>query len=109
MTRAATMKPPTTISTTATPITTTAAAKPERSDHHDLGADLDPLIEVDHVLVSHADAAGRDLGADGPGLVRAVDAIERRAEIHRTRPERIVGTAGHVTREVGAALEHLVG
>src|SRR6266699_109694 len=27
-------------------------------DHHHLGADLDPVIEVDHVLVAHADAAG---------------------------------------------------
>src|SRR5215470_5327767 len=102
-------KPPTTISTTATSITTTTTATPEGSDNDHLGADLDATVKVDHVLVAHPDAAGRDLGADGPGLVRAVDAVERRTEIHRARAERIVGTAGHVARQIGSAPEHLVG
>ena len=44
---------------------------------------------LDDVGVAHPDAAGRHVGADGPGLVGAVDAIERRAEIHRTRAERV--------------------
>ena len=30
------------------------------SDHHDLGADLHAAVEIDHVLVAHADAARRD-------------------------------------------------
>jgi hypothetical protein len=29
-----------------------------RVEHHHGRADLDPMIEVDHVLVGHADAAG---------------------------------------------------
>ncbi|GCC47894.1 hypothetical protein chiPu_0031847, partial [Chiloscyllium punctatum] len=57
-----------------------------RLHHDDLGADIDATVEIDHVLVAHPDAAGRDVGADRPGLVGAVDAIERRAEIHRARP-----------------------
>src|SRR5262245_37718625 len=77
-----------------------------RSDHHHLGADLDPFIEIDHVLVAHADAAGRDRRSDRPGLVRAVDTIERRAEIHRAGAERILRPAFHVARQIGAALEH---
>ena len=42
--------------------------------HIDRRADGDALVEVDHVLVQHAHAAGGDLLADGPGLVGAVDA-----------------------------------
>ena len=74
-----------------------------------LAADLDPAVEVDDVFVAHADAAGRHLRADGPGLVRAVDAVERRAEIHGARAERIFGPADHVARQVRPASQHLAG
>jgi hypothetical protein len=50
-------------------------------DHHDLGDDLHPLVKIDNVLVAHTDAARGRIGADGPRLVRAVDAIIARAEI----------------------------
>lgn len=44
-----------------------------------------PAAERFHHVVAHAEAA-REYGlADGPGLVRAVDTIERRAEIERVR------------------------
>src|SRR5215813_6476779 len=77
---------------------------------HDHGrADLDPVIEIDHVLVGQADAARRRRRANRVRLVRAVDAVKRRAEIHRARAERIVDTTRHVTRQFGLALEHLVG
>jgi hypothetical protein len=33
------------------------------------------LVEVDHILVNHADAARRHVGADGLRLGRTVDAI----------------------------------
>ena len=62
----------------------------EGLEHDDGGADLDAIVEVDHVLVAQADAARRDLVTDGPGLVGAVDAVERRAEIKRARAERVV-------------------
>src|SRR5262245_57333460 len=42
--------------------------------HHDLGTDLDAVIEVDHVLVGHADAPGGCAAADGRGRIGAVDA-----------------------------------
>src|SRR5260370_36104628 len=60
------------------------------SDHDDLGADADAAIEIDHIVVAHRDAARRYVGADGPGLVGAVDAVERRAQIHRARAGRIL-------------------
>src|SRR4051812_30786784 len=77
-----------------------------RSDHDDLGANPHALVEIGHVLVAHADAAGGNRSADRPGLVRAVDAVERGAKIHRARAKRIVRTARHMARQVGAALEH---
>jgi hypothetical protein len=46
-------------------------------------------VEWSSIVVGHPDAAGGDGGADGLGLVGAVDAVERAAEIH---PETI-GTA----------------
>src|SRR4029077_14064410 len=55
------------------------------------------------------DAARGNLRADAPRLVRAVDAVEGRAEKERAGAERIFRTASHVAREVRAALDHLVG
>src|SRR6266566_154064 len=70
---------------------------------------LAAVIEVDHVLVAHADAAGRHLGAERPRFVGAVDAIERGPEVERARAERILGTTGHVAGQIRTAPEHLVG
>src|SRR5262245_23186641 len=81
---------------------------PIRSLHDHGRADFDPAVEIDHVLVGQADAARRRRRTDRVRLVRAVDAVKRRAEIHRARAQRIVDAAGHVTRQVGPAFEHLV-
>src|SRR3954470_17906261 len=78
-----------------------------RLDHDHLGADLDLLVEVDDVLVAHADAAGRHRLSDRPRLVGAVDAVERRAEIHGAGAQRILRPAGHEVRQVRTALQHL--
>src|SRR5258708_5738020 len=75
--------------------------------HPPRGADADPVVEIGDVLVGHAKAARRYRLADGLGLVRAVDAIQRRAEIHGAGAQRIVDAARHVTRQVGAARDHL--
>ena len=48
-----------------------------RREHNDNRADLDAIVEVDHVLVGHADAARGDCSADILGLVRAVDTVLR--------------------------------
>src|SRR5271165_4349378 len=53
----------------------------------DSRADSGAAIEVDHVVVGHADTAGRDRLADGVGFVRAVDAEERAGDIHRAGAE----------------------
>src|SRR3954470_24462292 len=57
-----------------------AAAHHREHDH--LGAYIDAAVEVGNVFIGHPDATRRNMGADGPGLVGPVDAIERRAEIH---------------------------
>src|SRR3954451_22862081 len=77
-----------------------------RLHHDDLGADIDAAVEIDDVLVAHADAARGDVGADGPGFVGAVDTVKRRAEIHRARAERIFRAAFHVPGQVGTACDH---
>ncbi len=51
-------------------------ALPERQ-HHDRRAELDPVVQVDDILVGHADAAGRNRRADVFRLVGAVDAVQR--------------------------------
>src|SRR6202034_3954388 len=43
--------------------------------HHHHGADREPIVQVDHVFIGHADAAGRYRMADGFRLVRAVNAM----------------------------------
>src|SRR5262249_30330947 len=57
--------------------------------------------------VGHAKAARRNRLSDRLRLVGAMNAIERRAQIHRARAERIFDAAGHVARQVGAAAQHL--
>src|SRR5258708_3384165 len=74
-----------------------------RSEHDDLGADVDAAVQVDHVLIAHPDAARRYVGADGPWLVRAVNAVQRGAEIHGAGAERILRAAFHVPRQIGTA------
>ena len=74
--------------------------------HDDAGADLHAAVEILDVLVEHADAAGRNIMADGRGLVGAVDAVERVAEIHGARAERIARPARHLPRQIRLALDH---
>src|SRR5258705_13969799 len=73
-----------------------------RSDHDHAGADPDPFVEIDHVLVAHADAARRHRRADRPGLVRSVNAVERGAELHSERAERVFRAARDEGRKVRA-------
>src|SRR5690606_1457330 len=64
-------------------------------------------IEIDHILIRHAEAARRYCFADRLRLVRAVNAVERRAEIDRAAAERIVGAALHEGGKSRLALAHL--
>ena len=74
--------------------------------HHDAGADLHAAVEILDILVGQPDAARRDVFADRRGLVGAVDAVERLAEIERARAERIAFAARHEARQIGLALDH---
>ena len=44
-------------------------------EHDDNCADPDPIVEVDDILIGHADAARRDGSADIFGLVGAVNTV----------------------------------
>src|ERR1700759_1297384 len=70
-------------------------------DHR--GSDGDPVIEIDHVLVGHAEAARRDRLSDRLRLVGTMDAVKRRAEIERPRPKRVLDPAFHVLGQIGPA------
>ena len=70
-----------------------------RSDHQELGTDLDAVEQVDNVDVAHADAARRSVVTDLRRLVRAVDAIKRVlavrvVEVERASTQRVIRTAG---------------
>ena len=73
----------------------------------DLGADRNALVQVGNVGIDQPETAGRNSGADGVGPVGAVNAIHGGAEIHRPRPERIAGPAGHEARQIRLARDHL--
>src|SRR6202022_732904 len=75
--------------------------------HDHGGADGDTIIEIGHVFIVHAEAAGGYGLADGLRLVGTVNAIKRRSQIHGPRSERVVDAAGHVARQIGAARQHL--
>lgn len=80
------------------------------------------VVEVNHVLVDHANATGGNVLADGPWLVRAMDPVEGvfvfLPQIKSAGTEWIVRSAGHSQAalqfshswsELGPALEDLVG
>src|SRR5262245_36081778 len=73
-----------------------------RGENDDRRSHSHPLVEIDHVLVGHADAAGRYRTADVFRLVGAVDAIQRvlapLVEIDRSCPQGIGRTAGDARR-----------
>ena len=48
-----------------------------RSQNHHKRARLHPAVEIDHILIGQPDATRRNRMSDPPGLVRAVDAIQR--------------------------------
>src|SRR5205085_1695165 len=70
------------------------------------GADVHATVEVGHVLIGEADAAGGHALADGRGRIGAVNAVYRAAEIHGARAKRVGRAAGHEARQVGLALDH---
>jgi hypothetical protein len=52
------------------------------AQHDHLGADTDTTIEIDHILVGHAEASRLYGLADGLGFVQSVNAVERGTEIY---------------------------
>src|SRR5690606_10567359 len=87
------------------------------SDHDHRRAKLDALIQVDDMLVDHAEAAIRSGAADGPWLVGAVNAdigVDiALVEIEGAGAERILRAAVHAVLVAGIflrlALDHALG
>src|SRR5258707_328519 len=91
-----------------------------RGQHHDFGADRRALIEVDDILIDHADTPGRDTLADRPGFDGAVNAKERilvaLPQVKCAGAEWVARTAMHAqpalqlahhSPDLGLALDHL--
>src|SRR5207248_11618068 len=74
-----------------------------RREHDDDGVDLDAAVEIDRVLIGHADTAGRDRLADIFRLVGAVNTVQRvlvaGIKVHTAGAHRIVRTAGDKGRQ----------
>src|SRR6202048_1851572 len=72
------------------------------SHDNDLRAFRHPIIEVDHVLIQHADATGRYSLPDAPWLRRPMNAIERilsiLEKVQRACTERIFFSPVHAFR-----------
>src|SRR5215207_11088262 len=97
------------------------ASRSSRAFRRDNAASLDEhrrpdrhaVIEVNHVLVQHSDAAGGGGLPDLPGLVGAVDAEEGIAaalvEVERARAERIIDPGRGVAWQVRNEFHHVRG
>ncbi len=70
--------------------------------HDHGGADRDPIVEVDHIVVDHPEA-----GDTAPVSYTHLDVYKRQAEIHRAGAERVFLAALHVARQVRPAAQHL--
>src|SRR5262245_20011518 len=80
-----------------------------RRKYHDRGANFHLVVEIDRVLVGHADAPRRDRAADIFRLIGAMDPIQRvlvaLVEIQRSRAHRIMGTWAYVIRNIGKSVD----
>src|SRR5215207_2182166 len=97
------------------------ASRSSRAFRRDNAASLDEhrrpdrhaVIEVNHVLVQHADAAGGGGLPDLPGLVGAVDAEEDIAaalvDVESARAERIIDPGRGVARQARDKSHHVRG
>src|SRR3974390_3793999 len=84
-----------------------ALARRPAGHYHHAGANLNTAVKVLNVLVEQPDATRGNGLPDRRGLVGAVDAIERVAEIERARAERIAPVTPPTARQIGLALNHL--
>src|SRR5258705_4463546 len=75
--------------------------------HDHGGPNGDAVVEIGDVFVGHAEASGRHRLADRVRLVRAVNAIKRRAQIHGAGADGIIDAALPVARPVGPPRPHL--
>src|SRR5687768_2240400 len=75
--------------------------------YDDFGSHSDPVVQIDHIAVYQPEAPGGDCTADRFRLIGAVDPVDRGAEIECASTHRIAGTAGHESRQVGLARDHL--
>ena len=77
-----------------------------RLPDEDFCADLDAVVEVDHVGIVEAKASRRNGVPDRLRLVGSVDAEDGVTEIEGSRPEGIARTARHEPRQIGLPSDH---
>ena len=74
--------------------------------HDDLGPYRHSVVQNHHIRIHKPNTSRGDRTANRIWLVGAVDPVNCRPEVHRTRTERIAWTAGHKSRQVWLARDH---
>src|SRR5215475_592486 len=75
--------------------------------HHNLRSYRHAAIEVYHIVIDESEAARRHRLSDRLRRIGTVNTVNSRADVHRTRTERIARAAGHPARQIRLACDHL--
>src|SRR5215475_13832697 len=75
--------------------------------HHNLRSYRHAAIEVYHIVIDESEAARRHSLSDRLRRIGTVNTVNSRADVHRTRTERIARAAGHPARQIRLACDHL--
>src|SRR5450830_1726691 len=71
--------------------------------------DWSAIIKISDIVIDQAETSGRNGCSDGLRLIGAVDAIDGRTKIKRTRPQGISRPSGHEAGQIRLALDHFGG
>ena len=74
--------------------------------YDDPGPNGNSLVEIGYVSVCQPDAAAGNMLSNGGWIVGSMDSIDRLAQVHRARTQRVADAAGHKARQIGLAHNH---
>src|SRR5581483_7275322 len=80
-----------------------------RLQHHNAGAYRHTFIEIGHFRIRQPETSRGHRRSDRPGLVGAVNPINRSANVKRARAQRIARATRHEARQIRLTSNHLGG